>query len=146
MMKSLLRSADRDRDRCREKVHDYASTVTIESTSVPGVRFAVNRISFGRRMELCRRIREIGQKLEFLNAGDNDAGDNFREKVEANLLSHEIDQIYLEWGLVGIESLMIDGEAATVELVIAKGPEALTKEIVEAVKAQCGLTGEQRKN
>jgi hypothetical protein len=138
-MKSMWRSADRAR--CEGRAHEYESTVAIESSSVPGVNFAVNRISFGRRMELCRRIREIGQKLEFL-----DAGENFREKVEANLLSHEIDQIYLEWGLVRIDGLTIDGEAATVELVIAKGPEGLTKEIVDAVKAQCGLTEEQRKN
>jgi hypothetical protein len=141
MMKSLWPSADRDASRRGGREHEYESTVAIQSSSFPGVNFSVNRISFGRRMELCRRIREIGQKLEFL-----DAGDNFREKVEANLLSHEIDQIYLEWGLAGIEGLTIDGETANLELVIAKGPEALTKEIVEAVKAQCGLTGEQRKN
>lgn len=140
-MKSLWRSADPEGDRCDRREHDYDSTVAIQSTSFPGVTFSVNRISFGRRMELCRRIREIGQKLEFL-----DAGENFREKVEANLLSHEIDQIYLEWGLVGIEGLTIDGHVATAELVIAKGPEALTREIVDAVKAQCGLTDEQRKN
>src|SRR5437868_7546507 len=118
MMRSMWRSADRDGDESRGREHAYESTVAMQSTTFPGVNFSVNRISFGRRMELCRRIREIGQKLEFL-----DAGDNFREKVEANLLSHEIDQIYLEWGLVAIEGLTIDGETANLELAIAKGPE-----------------------
>lgn len=141
MMKSLLHSGEGFRGRCDRRKHDYESTITIESATMPGVAFGVNRISFGRRMELCRRIREIASNLEFL-----DAADNVREKVEANLLSHEIDLIYLRWGLVRIEGLSIDGETATVELAVAKGPEALTEEIVEAIKAQCSLSTEQRKN
>ena len=140
-MKSLLHLDDREIAGSRSPVSNYESRIVFQSDTVSGVTFTINRISFGRRMELCRRVRAIGQKLEFLEAGDH-----FREKVEANLLSHEIDQIYLEWGLVGVEGLTIDGEAATEESVAAKGPEALTKEIVEAIKSQCGLSDEERKN
>ena len=140
-MKSLLHLDNRGRAGSGALGHNYESRVVCESGAIPGVTFTINRISFGRRMELCRRVRAIGQKLEFLEAGEH-----FREKVEANLLSHEIDQIYLEWGLVAIEGLTIDGEAATEESVVAKGPEALTKEIVDAIKGQCGLSDEERKN
>lgn len=140
-MKSFLRLDEVKRARSGASECIYESNVEVDSQTVPGVKFTINRISFGRRMELCRRVRDIGQRLEFLEAGDQ-----FREKVEANLLSHEIDRIYLEWGLVGIKGLKIDGELATGELVAEKGPEALTKEIVDAIKGQCGLSEEERKN
>ena len=144
-MKSLLHLDDRERPGhaspgCNPGCN-YESSVVVHSHSVPGVKFTINRISFGRRMDLCRRVRDVGQKLEFLEAGDH-----FREKVEANLLSHEIDNIYLEWALVAVDGLTIDGELATGELVVTKGPEALTREIVEAIKSQCGLNEEERKN
>ena len=140
-MKSFLRLDEVKRARPRAPECIYESSVVVDSHAIPGVKFTINRISFGRRMELCRRVRDIGQRLEFLEAGDQ-----FREKVEANLLSHEIDGIYLAWGLVGIEGLKIDGELATGDLVAQKGPEALTKEIVDAIKSQCGLSEEERKN
>jgi hypothetical protein len=135
MMKSLLRSDDRGKGR------DYESSIRLKSQTLPGVEFTIYRISFGRRMDLCRRVRDIGQKLEFLEAGKH-----FHEKVEANLLTHEIDKIYLEWGLLGVDGLAIDGQPATGELIIAKGPEDLTREIVEAIRSQCGLSEEERKN
>ncbi len=149
MTKSLLHLDDRERPGhasigCNTGCNpgcNYESSVVVHSHSVPGVKFTINRISFGRRMELCRRVRDVGQKLEFLEAGDH-----FREKVEANLLSHEIDKIYLEWALVAVDGLTIDGEPATGELVVTKGPEALSREIVEAIKSQCGLNEEERKN
>lgn len=134
-MKSLLHSDKRGNGR------EYDSSICVASRTYPGVEFTIHRISFGRRMDLCRRVRDIGKKLEFLEAGKH-----FHEKVEANLLTHEIDTIYLEWGLVRVDGLLIDGEPASVELVIAKGPEELTREMVEAIKAQCGLSEEERKN
>ena len=92
-------------------------------------------------MALCQQIREIAPKLEFLEAGSE-----FAEKVEANLLGQEIENLYLRWGLAGVEGLSIDGGAATVELLIARGPETLAKEIVAAIQAECRLTEEERKN
>ena len=119
----------------------YSSTVTKTSESAPGVDFTIRRISFGRRMELSRKIREISQKIEFLTAGDQ-----LQERIEANILAQEIDATYLDWGLAGIEGLTIDGEIATPALLMAKGPEELTSEIVLAIKAQCGLSEAERKN
>ena len=120
---------------------EYASVVRIQSKAMPGVVFAINRVSFGRRMELSRRIREIGQRIEFLQAGTE-----LQEKIEANILAQEIDTMYLRWAFVGIDGLAIDGELPTVESLLEKGPEELAREIVNAIKAQCGLTEEERKN
>ena len=53
--------------------------------------------------------------------------------------------MYLSWGLVSVEGLKIDGEAATVAHLIEKGPEELTREIVSTIKGQCGLSEAERK-
>jgi hypothetical protein len=42
--------------------------------------------------------------------------------------------------------LMIDGEAATAAQLLEKGPEALAREVVNAIKEQCGLSEAERKN
>jgi len=120
---------------------DYESAVRIDSQAVPGVTFFLNRVSFGRRMELSKRVREISQKTEFLEAGNA-----AQEKIEAGILAQQIDAMYLSWGLVSVEGLNIDGEAATVAHLIEKGPEELTREIVSTIKGQCGLSEAERKN
>jgi hypothetical protein len=126
---------------CNDIPVPYSSTLIVPSQSLNGVVFAVRRISLGMRMELMRRIREISRKIEFLTAGDE-----LQERIEANLLAHEIDATYLRWGLTEVRGLQIDGEAATAELLIERGPGALTREIVGVIKSQCGLNEEERKN
>ena len=119
----------------------YESVVTRKSKTMPAVTFAINRISFGRRMDLSRRAREIGKKAEFLEAGSQ-----LQEKIEAGLLAQEVDAMYLTWGLVSISGLTIDGEPPTAERLLERGPDDLTKEIVGAIKEQCGLSEPERKN
>jgi hypothetical protein len=92
-------------------------------------------------MELTRRIRELSRRAEFLGAGTE-----LEEKIEASLLSQEIEATYLRWALVNIEGLAIDGEPATAEQLLEKGPEKLTQEIVSAIKGLCGLSEAERKN
>jgi len=48
---------------------DYASYETIPSKLAPEVTYTVAKISFGRRVELTRRIRELASRREFLEAG-----------------------------------------------------------------------------
>jgi hypothetical protein len=119
----------------------YESVVMVRSKAMPAVTFVINRISFGRRMELSRRARELSRKAEFLEAGSK-----LEEKIEASILSQEIDAMYLAWGLVSIAGLTIDGEAATAERLLERGPDEVTREIVGAIKAQCGLSEAERKN
>jgi hypothetical protein len=119
----------------------YESEKTIESGTAPGVKFTIARISLGRRIELTRRMWELARKVECLEAGDDP-----REKLEGALLAGEIDRLYLSWGLMRVEGLTLDGQPATPETLIAAGPEELCREILAAVKAECGLTEEERKN
>jgi hypothetical protein len=97
-------------------------------------------MSLGRRIELARRIREIGKRLEFLEAGDA------REKLEAAVLAGEIERAYLEWGLEAVEGLTIDGELATPVVLIERGPAALAAEVLRRIQAECGLSEDERKN
>lgn len=120
---------------------DYKSFVTIDSRSTPGVAFTIRRMSFERRVELTRRIRELAQKVEFLEAGNN-----AQEKIESALLAAEVDRLYLAWGLVKVEGIELDGDPATPESLVAAGPEELCREILAAIKAECGLTEAERKN
>ncbi|MBI4876803.1 MAG: hypothetical protein HY822_19375 [Acidobacteria bacterium] len=119
----------------------HESLLAVESESVPGVRFTIRRMSFGRRNELLRRVRELTRKVEFLEAGKTPA-----EKLEAALAGREADQAYLEWGLAGVQGLEIDGEAATPRSLIESGPEGLCQEILRAIQRECGLTADERKN
>src|SRR5277367_481520 len=110
MMSFMWRSGKERRDAAagggsgsRNGALHYTSVISIESKAAPGVRFAIQRISFGRRMELSRRVREISRKAEFLEASTE-----LHEKIEANILAQEIDAMYVHWGLVSIEGLLID--------------------------------------
>ena len=120
---------------------DYTSFETIDSTVAPGVSYTVAKMSFGRRVELTRRIRELAARKEFVEAGDTP-----NEKMEAALLASEIERIYLLWGLQEVTGLEVDGKTATPESLAASGPEELFREALAAVKHQCGLTEAERKN
>jgi hypothetical protein len=135
MMSSTSRSLRSDAE------HSFDSALWFDAESAAGVRYSIARLTFGRRLELARRIREIGRKAEFLAAG-TDA----REKLEAAVVGAEVDRAYLEWGLLAVEGLTIDGEAATPQAVVDKGPLELAMEILGRVKSECGLSESQRKN
>ena len=120
----------------------YESTVTVESAKYPGVRFTVRRMSFGRRLELTRTIKERLGRLEFLAAGESGVSD----ETEAALLTGEIDREYGAWGLAAVDGLEIDGEPATPQSLIDKGPEPLVAEVLEAVYREAGLSEDERKN
>ena len=120
---------------------NHESTRTVESATCAGVTFRIARMSFARRLELTRRVRELGRRVEFQQAGDG-----IQDKIDAALSSGEIDRLYLEWGLLSVDGLTIDGETADAASAIERGPEALCREIVREIRRECGLTEEERKN
>ena len=119
---------------------DWASTVAVDSVSMPGVRYRIHRMSLGRRNALIRAVRELARKMEFHGAGTTE------ERLEASALATDIDAAYLRAGLAEIQGLRIDGRRADTELLIARGPEALAREIAARVKRECALTEDERKN
>lgn len=120
--------------------HGYSSLIWRDSQAVAGIRYAVRRISLQQRIELTQKIRELALRHEFLNAG------NSADQLEATLSDLLVQKLYLEWGLAEIQGLNIDGKPGTIELLIKKGPEALTDEIVTTVRAELTLSEDERKN
>lgn len=120
---------------------EYSTYLVVDSKLAPGVTYTIAKMSFGRRVELTRRIRELGLRKEFLEAGDSPD-----EKMEAALLASDIDRLYLIWGLKEIAGLDLDGTPATPDALAGNGPEELFREVLEAIKAQCGLSETERKN
>ena len=121
---------------------EYESIVVKESAVCAGVRYRLRRMTFGRRVELTRRVRDALGRLKFVEAGERTP----EEEATAAILAAEIDAEYLRWGLAEIDGLEIDGQAATPEGLIEAGPEDLTREALEFVTAEAGLNGEERKN
>lgn len=127
--------------RSRKQGTRFESTRVVESRLAPGVKYTIAAMTFGRRVELMTRIREMTGRMEFLTAS-GEAGD----KMDAGLLRAEVDRIYLAWGLKAIEGLVVDGRQADPALLADSGPEELFCEAVAAVRAETGLTETERKN
>ena len=118
----------------------YESEAVVESRLYPGVKFRIARVSFGRRLELMRRVRDLARRAEFLGAGQDPA-----DKMDAALLQAEIEQVYVTWGVKSVEGLTVDGVVAGPDLLSA-GPEDVFREALAAVRKEIGLDEEERKN
>jgi len=108
---------------------------------MPGVTFAIARMSFDRRLELMRRIRELARRAEFLASGQKP-----EEQMDAALVRAEIERIYVTWGVKAVSGLKVDGQEVTAAALAEAAPEELFREALAAVQAETGLTEEQRKN
>jgi hypothetical protein len=86
----------------------WQSTVNTLSKIHPGVEFVIIRMSFGRRLELMKRVRDLAARAEFFEAGCDE-----KNRMEASLLGAEMDRLYLEWGLAEVRGLELDGVPAS---------------------------------
>ena len=120
---------------------NWNSRKVVASEERPGVEFVIARMTFGRRIELMREVRDLAARLEYFEAGQD-----AKNGMEASLLGAEIDRLYIHWGLEEIRGLEIDGIPATAQSLIEDGPEELFFEALTAVKAECGLLENERKN
>jgi hypothetical protein len=119
----------------------YESTKTVESSVCEGVRFTIARMTFGRRIELMKRVRKLSAEYEFERAGST-----LEDQLKASLTAAAIDELYLKWGLISLDGLAIDGRVAEPEALALCGPEALCHEVIATIKRECALTEEDRKN
>jgi hypothetical protein len=119
----------------------YCSESVVASRTVPGVKFTIAKMSFGRRVELMRRVRELAGRTEFLAASE-EAG----EKMDSALLHAAIERLYVMWGVKAVSGLRVDGSMAGPELLAEAGPEELFREALAAVRRETGLNEEERKN
>ncbi len=122
------------------KGKDYPSVIWFASQVLPGVRFAVRRVSLQQRIELNRKLRELTMQYEFLKTGDASS------QLEAAMSDLLLAKLYVEWGLAELDGLSIDGKKATPTTLLSRGPEKLTNEIVQEIQAASILTEDERKN
>ncbi len=108
---------------------------------MPGVEFVITRMTFGRRLELMKSVRDLAAQIEYFEAGRDE-----KNRMEASLLGAQMDKVYLTWGLEEVRGLVLDGVPATPETLVERGPEALVHEVLAAIKTECGLTETERKN
>ena len=125
----------------RTEAVSWDSSRVVASAAQPGVEFVIARMTFGRRIELMRRVRDLAARIEYFEAGQE-----VKNGMEASLLGAEIDRLYILWGVEEVRGLELDHAPATVEGLIDRGPEELFAEALEAVKAECGLNETERKN
>jgi len=119
---------------------NYSSVAWYKSSCLEQVSFAVRRPSLAQRIELTERARGLTLKHEFLAAGD------LSDQLTASLSELLVRRLYLEWGLAEIKGLKIDGEPASMTTLVERGPEELADEIIKAIKAETGLSEDERKN
>jgi hypothetical protein len=98
-------------------------------------------MSFARRVELVRRVRELARRTEFLAASLDSV-----EQMDATLLRAEIERLYVTWGVKAVSGLVVDTRVAGAELLAEAGPEELFREALAAVRRETGLSEEARKN
>ena len=120
---------------------NYESTWQYASKTFPGVTVRLRRISFSKRSELIREIAPLAARTQALSASS--LGD---ELAEAAVLRRTIANVVLDWGLLEVSGLTIDGIPAKKETLIHEGPEELTLEILQQLKRQVSLSEEEIKN
>ncbi len=122
------------------KETSFESTTRVESKTQLGAVFWIRRVSLAQRIALLEEIGRLGHKNEFLQAGSAE------EQLMAALNSIRAARLLIHWGVDRIEGLTIDGQPATPDLLVERGPEELCGEIAEALQSSLGLNEEERKN
>jgi hypothetical protein len=151
---------------------EYSSHIKISSKACEGVEFTILRLTWWRRQVLRERqgaILERGQGLQEKMAplreeyraaaaaakesGGPIAFDEAKLKELLRLIGEtqridrqELTPIAVEFALVGIEGLKIDGQAADFKLLRECGPDPLYEEIAQVVGEQLGLSPGEQEN
>jgi hypothetical protein len=121
--------------------YSWRSAEDYRSSKYPTVRFRVVKMSMGRRLELTRRVKDLTKRLEFLTAGGST-----QDKLDAAILAGEMDRLYWEFGLESLEGIDINGEPMSADSQFERGPEDLSREILQRIKQNLQLTEGEQKN
>jgi hypothetical protein len=119
----------------------WRSAEEYRSAKYPGVRYRVIRMSMGRRIELTRRVKELMKRLEFANAGGSTA-----DSIDAAMLAGEMDRLYWDFGLESLDGMEINGEPISPDSQFERGPEELSREILQRIKQCMQLSQGEQKN
>lgn len=151
---------------------NYSSTISTESLAMPGVTYAIRKMSEGIRIGLRRSLSDHFHELRAIEAEEQGFLANLGKKYEkpaGEILISELspeerqdldtyadrkDEIqdvrinpaYLKASFVSVEGLKIDGKTPDADLLLASGPPDLVKEILRSIFENSGLSGAQKEN
>lgn len=112
-----------------------------QSTSCPGVRFRVKRMTLGGRIELLERIYPLLKEAESMAAGTSQS-----DQVRNQLSTLKVQEALLAWGVVELDGLCVDGVEIPAREVGRSAPEKLAQEMLTVIQRQIALTEAERKN
>ena len=136
--------------------HHYDTSARFESELFPGVSVILRKMSEGRRIELRKligepnsRIRNILREQATLEREPEETRDigkwmDLQDSFDEIMLT-VINPAWVRWGVKQVEGLEVDGRSLGVEDML-DWPSALFNEVLEAVKAEAELQGNERKN
>src|SRR4051812_16225041 len=65
----------------------WDSRCSVASTVMAGVELVITRMTFGRRLELMKSVRDLAARIEYFEAGRDE-----NNRMEASLLGAQMDQ------------------------------------------------------
>ena len=74
------------------------------------------------------------------------AGDTITAVATITAIDDKRRRVTLKTQCLKGDTVVIDGEAATPELLIERGPAGLAAEVLRRIQAECGLNEDERKN
>jgi hypothetical protein len=154
-------------------MHQFTSTVTVESKKLDGVSFVVRRLSAVERanrdlliLDPQIRLTEINERMKLIRAPYQDETDAEGKPIEGTareaplevlleltkldreagcLINAHSKPATIRAGFVSAKGLTYDGKEATADLILANGPDVLIDEIWIAIDEHSGLTPDQKK-
>jgi hypothetical protein len=136
--------------------HSYNTTRNIALETFPGVEVVLRRMTEGRRLELRNAIGEPNRRIRDIlreQAVIEQQPEEIRDVAAWLALQDEFDGIMIEkvnvawvkWGVKSLQGLEVDGRILGLED-WADWPSSLFDEVLNLVKQEAELNGNERKN
>lgn len=120
---------------------ELASSCQYQSVTYPGVTFTIRQMTLGHRIKLLRDLHGLYREVEFSNAGDSKS-----ERLHAQLSSLRVDEVFLRWGVLAVEGMIVDGRPIAVEGLSEFAPLRLVTEILSRIRECIALNLDEEKN
>jgi hypothetical protein len=98
-------------------------------------------MSLLRRHRLMLQLKQLAAERAF-----HAAGNGVWDEISCAELHARIQTTAIRCGLAELEGLSIDGQLASIESLLERGPESLCTEIAEAIADENTVSSDERKN
>lgn len=125
----------------RSRNAEVASSCHYESITYPGVSFTIRQMTLRHRIKLLKEVHDLYREAEFSTAGSSKA-----DRLNAQLSSLRVDEVFLRWGVIAVEGLVVDGRPIAADEVGELAPECLASEMLSRVRECMSLSSDEEKN